>query len=127
MEIKRNRNLNKDILSIQASHSAERDALSLRTEVVKLDTSARLSLIFAKTACYFQTFRTFADENVQNSSTSPTNIMTLHSLTYRHAVAPCPTLTGRTGETVVGGRSGAISTPPSPSENFRFQRDFDLI
>ena len=40
------------------------------------------------------------------------NTMHRITLTYRHAAAPCPTLGGRTGETVVGGRSGAISTPP---------------
>jgi len=85
MEIKRNRNLNKDILSIQASHSAERNALSLRTEVVKLDTSARLSLIFAKTACYFQTFRTFAVKKVQNSS----------NITHRHNDPSLPNIPPR--------------------------------
>ena len=40
------------------------------------------------------------------------NTMHRITLTYRHAAAPCPTLGGRTGETVVGGKSGAISTPP---------------
>lgn len=39
------------------------------------------------------------------------NTMHRITLTYRHAAAPCPTLRGRTGETVVGGKSGAISTP----------------
>jgi len=42
------------------------------------------------------------------------NTMHRITLTYRHAAAPCPTLGGRTGETVVGGKSGAISTPPQP-------------
>lgn len=40
------------------------------------------------------------------------NTMHRITLTYRHAAVLCPTLTGRTGETVVGGKSGAISTPP---------------
>lgn len=34
------------------------------------------------------------------------------TLTYRHAAAPCPTPTGRTGETVVGGRKDTILPPP---------------
>ena len=53
--------------------------------------------------------------------------MTLHSLTYRHAAAPCPTFGGRTGEAFMGiaeafmgtveavlpgGRSEAKNTPP---------------
>ena len=40
------------------------------------------------------------------------NTMHRITLTYRHAAVLCPTLTGRTGETVVGGRSGAMSFPP---------------
>ena len=54
--------------------------------------------------------------------------MTLHSLTYRHTAAPCPTFGGRTGEAFMGiaeavvggtveavlpgGRSEAKNTPP---------------
>ena len=51
----------RDVLSIQASHSAERNPLSLRAEVVKPDTSARLSLLFIlKPLVIYKLFSTFA-------------------------------------------------------------------